>query len=155
MKKIIRKLTGFVVITPFILCIKLVAIFTTREKAIVIISPILIRSAKRFVRILIPYVNSASEFDKFKKIITSRIPKLKIFYDIQFTESENLLKLHVKNCPFAEMATRLGYADLGPVMCHSDWEVAKDNHDKWDFERVHSIGDGFNFCDHTYKRKMK
>lgn len=153
MKKIIRNLTGFIVVAPFILSIKLLSIFSTRDKAIAIISPILIKTAKRFVRILIPYVSTASEFDNFKKIIKSRIPRLKIFYDIQFTESDNLLKLHVANCPFPEIAKRLGYADLGPIMCHSDWEVAKDNLDKWDFERKHSIGEGYSFCDHTYKRK--
>lgn len=154
MKKILRDLTGYIVIAPFILCIKVLSVFSTREKAIALMSPLVIKAAKRFVRILVPYVKRASDFDEFKKTITSRAPKLWLFYDITFSESENLLKLHVANCPFAEIAKRLGYADLGPIMCHSDWEVAKDNFDKWDFERKHSIGEGDSFCDHTYKRKL-
>lgn len=155
MKKILRDLTGFIVLAPFILCIKLLSVFSTREKAVAIMSPLIIKVAKRFVRILVPYVKSAIDFDKFKKTVTSRAPRLWLFYDITFVESEKFLKLHVANCPMAEMAKRLGYADLGPIMCHGDWEVAKDNIDKWDFERNHAIGEGHSYCDHTYKRKNK
>jgi len=156
MKKILRGLTGFIVVWPFILCIKFLSVFWTREKAIAIMSPLIIKTAKRFVRILVPNVNSAADFDKFKNTIISRAPRLKLFYDITFpVKSDDLLKLHVANCPFAEMAKRLGYADLGHYICYGDWELAKDNIDKWDFERKHQIGTGDNFCDHTYKRKDK
>ena len=40
-------------------------------------------------------------------------------------------------------------------MCQADWEIAKDNRDKWTFERSYQIGTGDSFCDHTYKRKTK
>ena len=126
----------------------------TREKAVATISPLLIKSAKMFVRILVPTVKNAAEFDKLKDTITKRARRGWLFYDISIAETnDNLLKLHVANCPFAEMAVRLGYADIGPVMCQCDWEVAKDNIDKWDFDRKHQIGTGDSFCDHTYKRK--
>lgn len=117
-------------------------------------SPLIIKAAKGFVGILVPNVNSAADFDKFKNIIMRRAPRLGLLYDITFpVKSDDLLKLHVANCPFAEMAKRLGYSDLCPYICHGDWEVAKDNIDKWDFERKHQIGTGDSFCDHTYKRK--
>ena len=156
MKKILRQLTGFIIIGPFILGIKFLSLFLTREKAIAIISPLIVKVAKIFVRILVPYVNNADEFDKLKNTITKRAPRLRLFYDITFAEkNDNLLKLHVANCPVVEMAVRLGYADIGPFICGGDWEVSKDNIDKWDFERKHQIGTGDSFCDHTYKRKNK
>lgn len=154
MKKMLRGLTGFIVVYPFILCIKLLSVFSTREKAIAIMSPLIIKTAKRFVRILVPNVKSAADFDKLKNTIISMSSRLWLFYDITFSvKSDDLLKLHVANCPFAEMAKRLGYADIGTYICHGDWEIAKDNIDKWDFERKHQIGTGDSFCDHTYKRK--
>lgn len=154
MKEILRQFVGIIVIGPFLLSIKFLSLFMTREKAVVTISPLLIKSAKMFVRILVPNVKNAAEFDKLKDTITKRARRLWLFYDITIAEkNNNLLKLHVANCPFAEMAVRLGYADIGPVMCQCDWEVAKDNIDKWDFDRKHQIGTGDRFCDHTYKRK--
>ncbi len=70
-----------------------------------------------------------------------------LFYDITIAEkNDNLLKLHVANCPVAEMAVRLGYSDIvGPYICQGDYEVAKDNIDKWDFKRKHQIGTGDTF----------
>ncbi len=154
MKEVLRQFIGFIIIGPFILGIKLLSLFSTREKAVAIMSPLIIKVAKMFVRILVPYVNNADDFDKLKDTITKRAPRLRLFYDITFAEkNDKLLKLHVANCPVAEMAERLGYTDLGPVICQGDWEVAKDNIDKWDFERKHQIGTGDSFCDHTYKRK--
>jgi len=155
MEEILRQLIGFIIIGPFILSIKFLSLFLNREKAVAIISPLIIKVAKIFVRILVPYVNNADDFDKLKDTITKRAPRLRLFYDITFAEkNDNLLKLHVANCPVAEMAERLGYTELGPVICQGDWEVARDNIDKWDFERKHQIGTGDRFCDHTYKRKQ-
>jgi len=154
MKEILRQFVGFIIIGPFLLSIKFLSLFTTREKAVAIIGPLLIKAAKMFVRILVPNVKNYAEFDKLKNTITKRARRLWLFYDITIAEkNDHLLKLHVANCPFAEMAVRLGYADIGPVMCQCDWEVAKDNIDKWDFDRKHQIGTGDSYCDHTYKRK--
>ena len=33
-----------------------------------------------------------------------------------------------------------------------DWAIARDNADKWKFERNYQIGTGDSYCDHTYKR---
>ncbi len=117
--------------------------------------PIIVRIAKTFVRILVPYVDSADDFDKLKDIITRRAKWLRPFYDISIAEnSSNILKLHVANCPFAELVILLGYIDIGPYVCSGDWEVAKDNINNWDFERKHQIGTGDSYCDHTYIRKQ-
>ena len=154
MIKLLRQLVGFIVIGPFIFSIKFLSLFVTREKAVAIVSPLIIKVAKLFVRILVPTVKNASDFDKLKDTITKRARRLWLFYDITIAEkNNNLLKLHVANCPFAEIAERLGYSDTGPFICQGDWELAKDNIDKWDFERKHQIGTGDSFCDHTYKRK--
>lgn len=156
MKEILRQFVGFIVIGPFILSIKILSLFMAREKAVATISPFLIKSAKMFVRILVPNVKNAAEFDKLKDTIINRARRLWLFYDITIAETnDDFLKLHVANCPFAEMAVRLGYADIGPVMCQCDWEVAKDNIDRWDFDREHQIGTGDSFCDHAYKRKQR
>ncbi len=154
MKKILRQLVAFIVVGPFILCIKILSFFSSREKAIEIMSPIIVKVAKIFVRILVPNVKNATDFDILKDTITKRASRLWPFYDISIAENnDNLLKLHVANCPFAELAIRLGYIDIGPFVCQGDWEVAKDNINKWDFERKHQIGTGDSYCDHTYKRK--
>lgn len=114
MINILRQLTGFIIVGPFILSIKIMSLFMTREKAIAIMSPLIIKVAKMFVRILVPNVKNADDFDKLKDTITKRARKLRLFYDITIAEkNDNLLKLHVANCPVAEMAERLGYTDLG------------------------------------------
>ncbi len=137
------------------MCIKILSLFSSRERAIEIMRPSIVKVAKTFVRILVPSVNSAADFDKLKDTIIRRAGRLWPFYDIAIAENnDNLLKLHVSNCPFAELAIRLGYIDIGPYVCQGDWEVAKDNIDKWVYERKHQIGTGDSFCDHTYKRKI-
>lgn len=154
MKNILRKLIGFIVVGPFVLSIKLLSLFSSRGKAIEIMSPLIVKVAKLFVRILVPNVKNAADFDRLKDTITKRAIRLWPFYDITIAENnDNLLKLHVANCPFAELAIRLGYIDIGPFVCQGDWEVAKDNINKWDFDRKHQIGTGDSYCDHTYKRK--
>ena len=84
MKKILRQLTGFIIIGPFILSIKFLSLFLTREKAVAIMSPLIIKVAKIFVRILVPNVKNADDFDKLKDTITKRAPRLRLFYDITF-----------------------------------------------------------------------
>ena len=117
-------------------------------------SPLIIRTAKLFVGFVVPNIKSAADFDKLTDTITKRLQALWILYDVTFPEkNKNILKLHVVNCPVVEMAGRLGYRDIGPIICQGDWEVAKDNCDKWDFERQHQIGAGDSYCDHTYKRR--
>ena len=77
----------------------------------------------------------------------------KLFYDIEILkEDPNTFKLQVTNCPFCEALAMLGLKELGPYLCQADWEVAKDNFDKWGFHRENQIGTGDPFCDHTYHR---
>ena len=77
----------------------------------------------------------------------------RLFYDIEILkEDPNVFKLKVTNCPFYEALAMLGLKELGPYLCQADWEVAKDNFDKWGFHRENQIGTGDPFCDHTYHR---
>jgi predicted ArsR family transcriptional regulator len=80
----------------------------------------------------------------------------KPFYDFDIAEeNKNIFKLHVWNCPFCECLNGFGLTGLSPYVCEGDWAIARDNIDKWDFERSHQIGTGDSFCDHTYKRKQR
>lgn len=156
MKTFIRDFVGFIVVGPFMLSIKILSLFLNRGKAITIMSPLIVKVAKIFVRFVVPKIRNAAEFDKLTVTITKRLRNLRLFYDVTIAEkNENPLKLHITNCPFAEMAARLGYPDPGPFICQGDWEVAKDNVDNFIFERAHQIGTGDSFCDHTYKRKQR
>jgi len=49
----------------------------------------------------------------------------------------------------------LGMPELAPYICEGDWAKARSNSHKWGFERMHQIGTGDAFCDHTYKRISK
>ena len=68
-------------------------------------------------------------------------------------EDRDVFKVHVFNCPFCEAFNALRMPELSPYVCEGDWEKARANKKKWDFERKHQIGTGDSFCDHTYKRK--
>jgi predicted ArsR family transcriptional regulator len=69
-------------------------------------------------------------------------------------EDDDTLALKYANCPFCETFNLLGLPEMGAHVCQSDWEIAKDNADLWDFERSHQIGTGDEYCDHTYLRKQ-
>jgi hypothetical protein len=56
------------------------------------------------------------------------------------------------NCPFCEVLNRTGLSDLSGYICEGDWAYARENKDKWLFERKFQIGTGDTICDHTYKR---
>ncbi len=64
-----------------------------------------------------------------------------------------MIVLNYSNCLLCEGFFTLRMSEIGPYLCQSDWEIAKENVDKWDFERNHQIGTGDKYCDHTYKRK--
>ncbi len=155
MKKIIRRLIGFIVVSPFILLVYLTSIFVGKEKAIKIYGPSATFVSKQAIKLFVPKIGSADHFDSFSAGMRANFWLWKPFYDFDIAEEDqNIFKLHVLNCPFCECLGSFGLKDLSPYVCEGDWAVARDNSDKWDFERSHQIGTGDSFCDHTYKRKQ-
>ena len=155
MKNPFRQIVGFMLVSPFGLMVSVFALFIGRQSAIKFWGPSLTLLAKRAVNFTVPKIESASEFDLFKSKLLANLESWKPLFDVSIAhQDKNTLKLHMTNCPFCEVSNHLGLSEFGPYICQGDWEVAKDNADKWDFERQHQIGTGDSFCDHTYKRKQ-
>lgn len=156
MKKILRQLIGFIVVSPFILLVYLTSIFVGKEKAIKQIGPSATFITKQTLKFWVPKIKNADDFDSFPSGMKANFWLWKPFYDFDIAEeNKNIFKLHVWNCPFCECLNGLGLRDLSPYVCEGDWAIARDNIDKWDFERSHQIGTGGRFYVHTYKRKQR
>ncbi len=154
MRKILRLLIGFIVMSPFILLVYITAIFTGKEKAIEKWGPQATFLSKQALKYWVPKINSADDFDSFASGMKANFWLWKPLYDFDITEeNKNIFKLNVRNCPFCECLNGLGLKELSPYVCEGDRALAKDNIEKWDFERKYQIGTGDNVCDHTYKRK--
>ncbi|MFH2091645.1 MAG: L-2-amino-thiazoline-4-carboxylic acid hydrolase [Pseudomonadota bacterium] len=153
MKKEFRLFIGFIVATPFALLTHLISISTCKQKAVTILGPKVTILAKSMQQFFPPKINHASEFDLFKTKLKDKQKIWNVLYDypIEYPD-ENTAKLVIKNCPFAEALIKLNISELGHYMCQGDWEVAKDNSEKWKFERGCTIGTGGTICDFTYKR---
>ena len=153
MKKIFRKIIGYTVVLPFVLAFEFLSIFLGQEKAIEVVGSKLTKSAKRFLIFWVPNINNAKDFGSFPAKMKKNFRLWDPFYDIEISEESNdVFKLHVSNCPFCEALNRLGMSKLSPYVCEGDWAIARDNADKWNFERNYQIGTGDSYCDHTYKR---
>lgn len=156
MKYIFRQLIGFLVGAPFIAFIYLSAWVVGKHRAIQFWGPAMTGYAKFFVKMTLPKIQNASEFPQFASQLKARFRLWKPVYDYSVAyEDQNTLKMRFVNCPFCEALKSVGLPDLTPYVCQGDWAAAKDNADKWSFERQHQIGTGDDFCDHTYKRKQE
>ncbi|MBU4262933.1 MAG: L-2-amino-thiazoline-4-carboxylic acid hydrolase [Proteobacteria bacterium] len=153
MKNEFRLFIGFIVATPFALLTHLISIFTGKQKAVTILGPKVTIFAKSMQQFFPPKINNASEFELFKTKLKDKQKIWSVLYDypIEYPD-ENTAKLIIKNCPFAEAMIKLNISEFGHYMCQGDWEVAKDNSEKWKFERSCTIGTGGTICDFTYKR---
>ncbi|MEH0022837.1 MAG: L-2-amino-thiazoline-4-carboxylic acid hydrolase [Desulfobacter sp.] len=153
MKNQFRLFIGFLVATPIALLTLLVSLFTGKQRAISILGPKVTIVAKSAQQFFPPKISNASEFELFKTKLKDKQKIWSVLYDypIEFPD-ENTAKLVVKNCPFAEAVIKLNICEFGYYMCQGDWEVAKDNSDKWEFERRCTIATGGTLCDFTYKR---
>ncbi len=153
MKKYFRKTIGYIVIGPFVVASIFLSIFLGKEKAIKFIGTRLTKAVKHSLKVWVPRIDDAQDFDSFPAKMKKNFRLWKPFYDIEISEENNdVFKLHVSNCPFCEALNRLGMSKLSPYVCEADWAIARENADKWKFERNHQIGTGDSFCDHTYKR---
>ena len=153
MKNIIRNIIIAVLLSPMILFVYLTAIFIGRQRAAALVGPALTSAAKRSLRYWVPRIYSPEDFDTFAPAMKSRFWLWKPLYDIGIEEeTRDVFRIRVTNCPFCEVLIAAGLKELAPRMCEADWAVARDNSDKWSFDRKHQIGTGDAFCDHTYMR---
>jgi hypothetical protein len=145
---------GLIVVLPTVIKVYALAPLIGKEKAIGHCGPKVTALAKWSLRFWVPKLKDASEFDLFAARMKDRFWLWKLFYDIAVVqEDQNTFGLRVGNCPFCEAFNSFGLSALGPYLCQGDWEIAKENADKWRFKREHQIGTGDDFCDHTYLRK--
>lgn len=155
MKTLFRQVIGVIVAGPFIIMTSLSSLFIGKEKAVKLWGPLLTSYAKWFVKLTVPTIQKASEFDRFASRLKARFRLWRSLYDYSVAyEDRNTLKMHFSNCPFCEVLKNIGLSELRPYVCQGDWAAAKDNAEKWTFERQHQIGTDDSFCDHTYKRKI-
>lgn len=153
MKNVFRLFIGFIVAIPVAVPTHLLSLFTGKEKAVKILGPSVTAMAKLLQQFFPPTISKASEFDRFKSRLYDRQKIWGLLYDypVEYPD-EDTAKLVIKNCPFAEALIHLNISEFGHYMCEGDWEVAKDNAEKWQFERNCTIGTGGTICDFTYKR---
>ncbi len=153
--KIFRKLVGLHFALPFFIMVKIASLFIGKEKAIELLGPVVTSASKILGSIfMVPRIGSYADFDIFVSRMRRKIWFMKPLYDIAvFHLDRDKIVLNYANCPLCEGFSSLGLTELSPYLCQGDWEIAKDNADKWDFERTHQIVTGDGYCDHTYKRK--
>ncbi len=146
----------FPVIFPIASMVHICSVFMGKQKAIEFWGPSATLTAKVLGSIfMVPRINSPLKFDTFTSRMKTRIWLMKPLYDISIAyEDKDKIVLNYVNCPLCETFSALGVKEIGPHVCQSDWEIAKENADNWDFERNHQIGTGDEYCDHTYKRKQ-
>jgi hypothetical protein len=153
MKKTIRYIVAFLIVSPFMILFYLLRILLKKERIFQILGPLVTNITKQTLRVWAPSLNNPKEFDLFPSKMKKNFWIWKPFYDFEIVEeTKDTLKFHVWNCPFCEVLNYCNLSDLSPYLCQADWEYAKEHKDQWNFERHHEIGTGDSFCDHTYKR---
>lgn len=153
MKRIFRNIIFLLIFSPLILSIYMTSFFIGKQKSFRYWGPRITRAAKLVVNMFVPDIATARQFDQLSLKMKSRIWFWKPLWDIEIQqETKDRLKLRILNCPFCEVLAFAGLSKLNPSACEGDWAYARENKDKWSFERKHQIGTGDRFCDHTYKR---
>jgi hypothetical protein len=146
---------GLITVLPVALKVWLTTPFLGKEKAVARWGPGITAMAKWSLRFWVPRIASAADFDVFRRKMKANFRRWKPLFDIDIEqEDRNTLKLRVKNCPFCQALFRLRLPEMAPYVCEGDWEMARDNTDKWNFQRCQQIGTGDRYCDHTYLRKQ-
>ena len=154
MKNVLRKTIGYSTAVPFYLMIKTVSLFAGRERAVEIVGPFATSLARFSLIFLLPGIKDPAEYGDFKAGMKKKFKFWKPLFDFEIAhEDEDTIELKIDNCPFCESIRQMGISELCPYVCQGDWEFAKDNSEKWTFERSHQIGTGDSYCNHTYKRK--
>lgn len=153
MKNVFRSLIGFIVVMPFAFLTLILAIFIGKQKAVRILGPLVTICAKSIQQLFPPKIKTSLEFDLFKSKLKKKQKIWKILYDYPIEyPNKDTANLFIENCPFAEAMNKLDISELGHYMCQGDWEVAKENSEKWIFKRSCTIGTGGSLCDFSYRR---
>lgn len=153
-KQFFRLIVGLLSVSPAVLKVWVLTPFFGRENAVKACGSRLTSAAKLSLKLWIPKISTASEFDRFPSKMRARFWLWKPLFDIAvIEEDQNKFKLNITNCPFCEALQKLGCPELSPYICQGDWEMARENANRWAFERYHQIGSGEPYCDHTYLRK--
>lgn len=153
MKTVFRVLIGFTVAAPVALLTHMLSFFMGKENAVKRIGPGVTLLARSLQQFFPPKIDNASEFDLFKLKLNHKQKIWRILYDypIEYPDDDTA-KLIIRKCPFAEALENLNISEMGYYMCQGDWEVAKANSGKWQFERHCTVATGGTVCDFTYKR---
>lgn len=153
MKRMIRNTFTLIIFSPRILLIYLTALFIGKDRAIQASSAAVTHVAKKVVKLFIPEIASARDFDQLPTKMKSKMWIWRLLYDVKITEDTNdAFQIRLDNCPVCEVFSFAGLSKLNPFVCQGDWAFAAENRDKWTFDRKHQIGTGDSYCDHTYRR---
>lgn len=153
MKNFLRNLIALIIVSPMMILVLISSAFMGKAGAIRLWGPLLTVFTKLSLMILVPKVNSASEFDEFKTRLKSRFWLWRPFFTLSVVEENNdRIQLKIDNCPFCEVFQTAGLQGMAPYICNADWKLARESRDKWGFERSREIGKGDSFCDTTYTR---
>jgi len=153
MKRALRNSTILLMSVPIIGAVYILALFRGKKNAIALTGPRITRAAKSSLRYWVPDIRDSSQFDVFRTSMARNLRRWKPLYDVTVVEdTPDTFKINVANCPFCEVFSLVGLSEMNPYFCQGDWEKAKDNKEKWTFERTRTIEAGAGFCDHTYRR---
>jgi hypothetical protein len=156
MKILFRKLAAFITLAPGLTGLYILSLLVGKEKAIKLSGPLFTFVTKPFARNWVPKIDSASDFDNFSIRMKKKFWLWKLFFDFSIVEDNSeVFKLNVTYCPICDVIKAFGLSDLTPFVCEADWQVAKENEDKWLFKREHQLSTGDSFCDHTYLKKIE
>ena len=154
MKKLFRSAVGCSIALPVVVLTHCLSLFGGRDSSVKTVGPYLTSLARQSLKFWVPKISDASQFHLFSPKMRANLKLWRPFFDVKVEEdTEDTFRVRVDNCPFCESFIRLGMPELAPYVCEGDWEKARRNAARWEFERTHQIGTGDDFCDHTYKRK--
>lgn len=154
LKRIARNTFGTIVLMPLIITFHVLRLTRGRDYAVRSCGHRATAMAKAALRSWVPDIKEPSEFDVFRAGLKGNFRFWQLLFDISvIRDDKDAISLKLTNCPFCEPLRKLGCPELARHVCQGDWEVARQNADKWVFSREHQIGTGDTFCDHTYSRK--
>jgi hypothetical protein len=154
MKRTIRRFLAFMMLGPQVLWTRFLSIFIGKERAINLCGPFFTKATMPFSRNWVPKLQCASDFDSFSSKMQKNFWLWKPFFDFTIAQNDSdVFKLEITYCPICDVIQMLGLPDLAPYVCEADWQVAKENEEKWIFQRKYQLSTGDSHCDHTYLRK--
>ena len=148
-----RICVGLIVAFPVALLTHITSFIIGKQRTIILFGPWVTIFAASLQQFFPPKIHKSSEFELFKSKVKDkqRIWRLLYDYPIEYPD-DNTVQLNIENCPFAEALKTLKISEFGYYICQGDWKVAKNNSDKWLFERSCTIATGGKICDFTYKK---